>query len=86
MLTAMAEQEGDSFLDGAFLMYEMDVQWLEAISLNGGLEVGQLIELCLGLSPIEFIPPVRRQALDVGQGGAVCPAGFVEFVWERRGG
>lgn len=86
LLTAMAEQERDSITVAALLMYEMDVQWLEAIGLDRGLEVGQLVELRFGLSPIEFILPVSFQALDVGQRGAESPARFVEFVWECRGG
>lgn len=63
-------------------MYEMNVQWLEAINLNWGLEVGQLVELRLSLSPVELILPVSCEALDVGQRGAINPARFVELVRE----
>lgn len=40
LLTAMAEQERDSFSDRALLMHKMYVQRLKAVDLDRGLEVG----------------------------------------------
>lgn len=81
-LTAMAEEQGDSALDWGFLVDEMDVDAPEAVDLDLGLVVGELVDFGFGFPPVVALEPVLGQAFDVGQGGAMVPAGFVKLVGE----
>ncbi len=84
-ILAMGEEKGDSFFDLAFLVHRMNIHRLEAVSLDSGLEVWQLVQFGLLGSPAEIVLPVCRQSFHVCQWGAIIPAGLIKFVGEDGG-
>lgn len=78
----MGEEKGDSFFDMAFLVHKMNIHRLEAVGLDSGLEVWQLVQLGFLGSPAEVVLPVGRQSFHICQWGAIIPAGLIEFVGE----
>ena len=62
---------------GAFALF---VDEVDALALDGGVEVGEGVEAGLGFAPVETVAPVGDQFLDVVQVGAVIPFGAGDFV------
>lgn len=60
----------------------MDVERLETIDLDRGLEVWQLVYLDLLFPPIVFVLPVRGQSLHIGQWGTIVPPSLLELIRE----
>ena len=65
----------------------MDLKGLEGLrrvvgALDRGDEIRKFVEFCFCGAPVEGVLPVVSQAFDIRQGGAVVPAGAVEFVGE----
>ena len=69
----------------ALLVNEMYIQRFEAVHLDGGLKIWQLIELSFLLPPVKLLSPVCSQSFYVSQRGAIVPARLVELVREGCG-
>ena len=48
--------------------------------------IGQFIELSLYISPIELVPPIGHELLDVRERGSVFPACVIKLVRKFGGG
>lgn len=81
----MGEEQRDCTPYIALLVHEVYIQSFESIDLYCSLEIWQLIELSLLLSPIEFLPPIGAQSFHVSQRGAIIPFGLVKLVGEGCG-
>lgn len=66
-------------------MKEVELEGFEAVSLDGGDEVGQLVEGCFCFPPVVRVFPVCSQSLDVGKGRARVPACALELVVGKPG-
>ena len=76
----MYKQQRHCIFDWTSLVHEVNVQLSESVDLNLSLELRESIELLLVFPPVILLAPILCQAFDVGQGCAVVPAGFIEFV------
>lgn len=81
----MGEEQRDCTLYIAPLVHEMYVQRFESVNLYSSLEIGQLVELCFLLSPIESLPPIGAQSFHVSQRSAIIPSGLVKLIGEGCG-
>lgn len=54
--TAVYEKQWDSILDLALLPYEVNIQIAEAIDIDRSVKLGNLVQACFCLSPIELAP------------------------------
>ena len=71
----MGHDDGHRVGSLALLMNEVN-----ALPLDGGVEVGEGIQAGLGLAPVKAVLPVGHQLLDVVQIGAVVPLGAGDLV------
>ena len=60
----------------------MDAEGAEAVDVDWGSVVGELVDGCFGFPPVVLLLPVLRQAFDVGQWSSVCPTRFIKLVRE----
>jgi hypothetical protein len=74
---AVNEEEWNGILDTTPLMEEMDLEWLEAITLNGCPEMRMLVKELLGGSPVVCVSPVSGESLHDGQWCAIVPASSI---------
>ena len=61
----MTEKKWDGIRYVAFLVYEMDFQWLKTIGVDCRLKMRHLVDVRFRLPPIEFISPVRCKLFDI---------------------
>ena len=80
----MAKKQWDAIRVLALLVNEVDLEILVVIHGDSRREVGELVELGLGLAPIESISPVSHEAPDVVQGNAIVPPCAVKLVGEAE--
>ena len=71
----MGDDDGHGVGTLALLVDEVD-----ALALDGGVEVGEGVEAGLGLAPVEAVLPVGHQFLDVVEVGAVVPLGAGDLI------
>lgn len=70
-------------------MHEVDVYIAIFIDVDSRLGIGQLVELCFCLAPVEARLPVLGKALDVLQRRAIIPIGAIKLydfqsVWNNH--
>ena len=69
--------DDDGHRVGALALF---VDEMDALPVNGGIEIGEGVEPGFGGAPVKSVPPVGYQFLDVVQVGAVVPPGAGDFV------
>jgi hypothetical protein len=67
------EEQRDAIRAVAPLVHKVHLEVAEAIYVDDGGELGQLVDLGLLGAPVEAIGPVLGEALDVAEGRAVVP-------------
>ena len=85
LLTAVNEEQWNSPLYLALLIHKVYVQRLEAVHLDLGTVIWQLVDLGLLLSPVKTLLPVFHEPFDVSQRGTVVPSRVIEFIREGGG-
>lgn len=80
----MTEEQRDGALDGRFLVDEMDAEGAEAVDVDWGLVVWELVDGCFGFPPVVLLLPIFCQAFDIGQWGPVRPTSLIQLVREVR--
>lgn len=81
----MYEQQGHRIRNVRPLMHKMHIYLCEPFDLHARLVLRQLVQPGLRFAPVEPIPPIRCQTLDVGQGRAIVPSSVGELGGEGGG-
>ena len=76
----MDEQERDRALARTLLVHIVNVKRAKPVHRNVTRELWQLVDLVLGLAPVESVFPMFDEPLDVSERDTVVPAGIVELV------
>lgn len=63
-------------------MKVVNIKRVEAGDGDGAVVVGEFVQFCFLLAPVEGGLPGFCQAFDVCERGAVIPCCAVEFIWE----
>lgn len=69
----MNEEQRNSILCGTWLMQKVQFGFTKTIDGHICLEVRELVQFGLCLSPVKCVPPVRRQPLDISQRASISP-------------
>nr|POE65110.1 hypothetical protein CFP56_34778 [Quercus suber] len=83
---AVDEEQRDRVGHGGLLVEEVDVNRAEAGHVDGSGELGEGVEVGLGLAPVVAVLPVLSDALDICERCPEVPSGLVQFVRESRQG
>ena len=78
----MAKEERNRIRGAAPLVYEVDVELAMALDFYVLGKHGELVDLGLGLPPVESGLPVRRQPRDVSKGRAIFSSCTLQLVGE----
>ena len=82
LLTAVNKEQWNSALYLTLLIHKVYIQRLEAVNLDLGTIIWQLVDLGLLLPPVIALLPIFHEPFDVCQRGTVVPSCVIEFIWE----
>ena len=82
LLTAVDEQKRDCSLNITLLMSKMNVKLSKTSNGDLGPVIWELVQLLFLLPPVEAVPPVSGEALNVFQRSTIVPGRLIKLVGE----